>query len=140
MKKFLVTTAVVSALVLSGCAINRADFDTEEAYQARVAERQARLEAAGRFAEAARLIAISQIEIWNSAEIDPIQWDENRLLKASAFCGTATAIMTVIDPEMESLSNEGAQWCGVVVKALAAAPEVAPGPAPEPEPAPAPAS
>ena len=135
--KFLL---IVAALLLSGCAINPEDYATPEEYQAAVDARMARLERAKQYAEVMRLVAVNQIEIWNAAGIDPIQWDDSKLLKASALCGTATALMTVASPDMAALSATATQWCGTITKALAAAPEVAPLTAPEPEPRPAPGS
>jgi hypothetical protein len=126
---------IVALALVAGCtAISPADYATPEEYQAAVDERAERLDRAGRYAEAFRLVAINQIEIWNAAGIDPLQWDETKLLKASALCGTATAIATVINPEMAELSSEGTQWCGFVIKALA--PASAPATAPLPVPAP----
>lgn len=123
------------ALVAACETISPEDYGTPEEYQAAVDDREARLDRAGRYAEAFRLVAINQIEIWNAAGIDPIQWDETKLLKASALCGTATALATVINPEMAELSSEGTRWCGFVIKALA--PAQAPTLAPMPVPAPA---
>ena len=128
-------TGVVALALVAGCnPIIPADYATPEEYQAAVDERAARLDRAGRYAEAFRLVAINQIEIWNAAGIDPLQWDDTKLLKASALCGTATAIATVINPEMAELSSEGTRWCGFVIKALA--PASAPASAPVPVPAP----
>ena len=120
---------IVAALLFSGCAINPADYDTPEKYQQAVDARLARLERAKQYGEVMRLVAVNQIEIWNAAGIDPIQWDDSKLLKASALCGTATALMTVASPDMAALSATATQWCGTITKALAKAPEAAPRPA-----------
>ena len=117
----------VAALMLAACTIDPADYDTPEEYQQAVDARMARLERAKQYAEVMRLVAVNQIEIWNAAGIDPIQWDDSKLLKASALCGTATALMTVASPDMAALSATATQWCGTITKALAKAPEAAPG-------------
>ncbi len=122
----------VAALMLAACTIDPADYDTPEEYQQAVDERMARLERAKQYAEVMRLVAVNQIEIWNAAGIDPIQWDDSKLLKASALCGTATALMTVASPDMAALSATATQWCGTITKALAEAPE--PDPPPESQP------
>ena len=130
--KLLRWIPIVIALALAACAISPDDFKTPEAYREALAERQDRLERAGRFAEVARLIAVNQVEIWKASGVgDLIQWDESRLLKASAFCATATALTTIINPEMTELTDEGAKWCAEILMILAT--DTVPVPVPKPQ-------
>ncbi len=115
--------ACALALVLTACAINPNDYPTPEAYQQAVEAKKERLEGYRQYAQLGRLVAVSALENLNQSGIDPFQMDAGKLLKYSALCSTAVAIVTVIDPEMATLSSDGTQFCSLITQALAKAPE-----------------
>ena len=65
--------------------------------------------------------AISQIEIWNAAGIDPVQARPETLALMAALCGSATSLSTVIDPTTPDTPAKLLAFCTVVAKAAAPA-------------------
>lgn len=71
--------------------------------------------------QALRAAYATQIEIWNAAGIDPLQLEPRELMLASASCATLTSLSTVTNPDAPEMTDDLAQWCVEVVRALAPA-------------------
>ena len=106
------------ALLLAGCAISPDDFETDAAYQAAVAERQAKLEKAGRISEGIRTAYVLQVEGFRAAGIDLAVLTPREQMIASTACATLTALGTVVSTDAVQLSDEGLAWCSELVKLL----------------------
>jgi len=70
---------------------------------------------------AMRDAAIANIEAWNAAGVDPLQASPELVAAMLATCTTATAILTVVDPTLAELGDDGAAFCAVVAKAAGSA-------------------
>ncbi|MEO1720976.1 MAG: hypothetical protein AAFR84_01080 [Pseudomonadota bacterium] len=68
---------------------------------------------------AAREAAIATIDLANAMGIDPWQASPEYLLRLSMACHSATALVTVWNPNVPSLGPAGEALCAVVLKAAA---------------------
>lgn len=137
MRPILMGAVALAFLAVACSPLDRADFDSDAAFEAAVAERQARLERAGRISESIRMTYATQVEAYRAAGIDIKVLSPREKMLAATACGTLTSISTVVAPDAARLSDEGLAWCAELVKLLgeaAPAPVTAPAPVPAPPP------
>ena len=87
---------------------------------------------------AMRAAAITSLEAYNAAGVDPIQLEPEKLAILSATCLSLTAVATVWVAEMPEVSADVLGFCDLAIRAASpAAPLSAPLPPPSPPPDPA---
>ncbi len=109
--RLILAAMTAFTLLTAGCAVDRADFDTDATYQEAITEKQVRR-------DVLVAIALDRIERFNAMGIDPIQLDTSALLALDTACVVLIIGGVEFGLDVEYLKTITAV-CDVIMKAAA---------------------